>query len=66
MQCSHMSPGSRSTKLLYFAILMLVTGLGGIITGGPLITGIGVVLVILSLISFIPVMKISLETSHPQ
>lgn len=61
-----MSPGSRSTKLLYFAILMLVTGFGGIITGGPLITGIGVVLVILSLISFIPVMKISLKTRHPQ
>lgn len=59
-----MNHTAAQSGFLYGALLMLLIGLTGIVSGGSMITGVGVVLVILSLVSFIPVMEYSLETSQ--
>ncbi|MFB6361581.1 MAG: hypothetical protein ABEH59_09705 [Halobacteriales archaeon] len=60
-----MDPSRTSVLLHGGVILALAIGVGLIIGGGSLLTGVGVVLVITGLIGLMPALRYRLEANQP-
>jgi hypothetical protein len=60
-----MDPGRISVLLVLGVVLAVASGVGLIITAGPLLTGVGVVLVIAGLIGLMPALQYYLEGNQP-
>lgn len=60
-----MDPGRTSTMLHAGVVVAVAIGVGLIIVAGSLLTGVGVVLVILGLIGLMPALRYRLEANPP-
>lgn len=60
-----MEPDQLSTLLHAGVVLAIAVGIGLILRAGPLLTGVGVVLVIGGLIGLMPALRFQLATNEP-